>query len=217
MKRKMFIFDLDGTTGDTLESIGHTANLVFEEFGIEPQPIPMYRYFAGDGADEMIRRALERSGVSEPETVRLVTRRYRELFEEGCIYHVASFPGLPETLKKLKEMGVILAVCSNKDHAKAGKVIEAIYGADLFDLVLGLSEEMPAKPDPAMPLFAASTCSVLPGDCVYVGDTNTDMKCGKAAGMFTVGVLWGFRTEEELLSAGADLIAADPGELLGLI
>ncbi|MBO4391355.1 MAG: HAD family hydrolase [Lachnospiraceae bacterium] len=210
----MFLFDLDGTTGDTLESIGHTAKLAFEEFGIEPQPIPLFRYFAGDGADVMIRRALERSGVTDPETADRVTARYRELFQEGCVYNVTSFPGLPKTLEKLKEQGHILVVCSNKDHTKACKVINAIYGEGFFDLVLGLSEEMPAKPDPTMPLFAVSKFSVLPEDCIYVGDTNTDMKCGKAAGMFTVGVTWGFREKEELLAAGADRIITGPEELL---
>lgn len=217
MKRKMFIFDLDGTAGDTLASIHHTAEMAFSDYGIEVPALERFCYFAGDGADVMLRRALAESGVSDPDTTQKVIRRYRKYFPEGCTYRVKSFPGLPEALRELKSRGLLLTVCSNKDDRMARKVIRTIYGEGFFDEVIGMSEKYPGKPDPAMPLALCSGLRVRPEECVYVGDTNTDMKCGKAAGMFTVGVLWGFRTKEELLDAGADLLIDDPAQLPRLI
>ena len=217
MKTKMFLLDLDGTAGNTLLSIASTANRTLEEFGLPVQPVPNYRFYAGDGADVMIKRAAEASSETDPELIRKITARYRENFIDGCVYQVSSFPGLESTLTRLKKAGVRLAICSNKDQKMAEKVIFAIYGEGLFDVVYGISAELPAKPDPSMPLLASSMFSASPEECVYVGDTNTDMKCGKAAGMYTVGVTWGFRSREELIASGADLVIDRPEELLGLL
>lgn len=217
MNRKLFLFDLDGTVGDTLESIAHTAELAFRDFRIEPQKTERFRYFAGDGADVMIQRALAASNVYDPELIQKVTLRYREYFADGCTYHVGSFPGLKQTLEELKNRGNLIAVCSNKDQINATKVVEAIYGEGYFDRILGKSSLLPGKPDPAMPLFIAKELQVSVSDCIYVGDTDTDMKCGKAAGMYTVGVLWGFREKEELISSGADQLIDEPRLLLKLL
>ena len=82
-----------------------------------------------------------------------------------------------------------------------------------IDLVQGQSELFPRKPAPDGALYLAERLGAAPGECLYVGDTGTDMKTGKAAGMYTIGVLWGFRGEEELLRDGADCIVSEAGEL----
>ena len=86
-----------------------------------------------------------------------------------------------------------------------------------FAAVRGKTDDMPIKPDPAGALKIARDLSLSPEDCWYVGDTNTDMQCGSNAAMETVGVLWGFRKEDELLSAGARHIAATPEDLLRIL
>ena len=94
-------------------------------------------------------------------------------------------------------------------------MIASLFG-DSFDLVIGQSDRIRRKPAPDAPLKAAETFGVLPGECMYAGDTRTDMLTGKAAGMYTVGVLWGFRDREELESSGADTVVNSPEELLEL-
>ena len=74
----------------------------------------------------------------------------------------------------------------------------------------------PLKPDPAGALLIARKLGVDPADCLYVGDTSTDMNCGSAAGMETVGVLWGYRPREELTANGARRLISDPMELIDL-
>ena len=133
------------------------------------------------------------------------------------MYHVRPFDGMPETLQKLKEQGIFLAVCSNKPHEEAIYVTEAIYGKGIFDRIQGQTREIPRKPAPDGALRIAEKLKVLPGECMYFGDTNTDMQTGRAAGMFTVGVTWGFRTRQELIENHAMALIDAPEEILQLI
>ena len=124
-----------------------------------------------------------------------------------------AYPGIPEVLARLKEQGAKLAVLSNKPHENTVNVIEKVFGPDLFDLVQGQSELFPRKPAPDGALYLAESLQAAPEECLYIGDTGTDMKTGKAAGMYTVGVLWGFRDRQELVRDGADCVIADAAEL----
>ena len=122
---------------------------------------------------------------------------------------------MPETIKALKTLGLKLAVCSNKPHIAAQKVVKAIYG-DVFDEVMGQQEGIRRKPAPDGPLKIAEDFGVKPEECMYIGDTKTDMQTGKAAGMYTVGALWGFRDREELEKNGADIVAEGPCDLIAV-
>ena len=122
---------------------------------------------------------------------------------------------MPETVEELKAKGMKLAVCSNKPHIAARKVVKAMYG-DIFDEVMGQQEGIRRKPAPDGPLKIAENFGVKPEECMYIGDTKTDMKTGKAAGMYTVGALWGFRDRAELEGNGADVVAGGPKDLLSV-
>ena len=208
------IFDLDGTAADTLESIACTMNRCLVHFGLEERPVAEYQYYAGDGAKKMAERALEAAGDGEAALLEPVYAYYLEQFREGCLYHVRSFEGLEEVLWKMKRSGMKLAVCTNKPDENAKAVVRRIYGEKLFDEVLGEGRGFLRKPSPEGPLWLAERLGALPGECLYAGDTDTDMRTGRAAGMYTVGVLWGFRTEQELLSEGAQGLAKRPEDLL---
>ena len=94
---------------------------------------------------------------------------------------------------------------------------EAIYGKGIFDRIQGQTREIPRKPAPDGALRIAEKLKVLPEECMYFGDTNTDMQTGRAAGMFTVGVTWGFRTRQELIENHAMALIDTPEEILQLI
>ena len=161
----------------------------------------------------LMQRALKDAGDKELIHYEEGRRLYREMFAADPMYKVVPYEGMPETLKELKKRGIRLAVCSNKPHPAAVKVIAQLYGDD-FDMVLGQSDAIRRKPAPDGPLMIAGKFGVRPEECMYVGDTSTDMKTGKAAGMFTVGALWGFRDREELNANGADLVAEHPTDLV---
>jgi phosphoglycolate phosphatase len=212
---KACIFDLDGTLADTLESMAYVANSILEGFHLKTLPVENFKYYCGEGANMLMRRCLADAG--DPELTRFEegARIYRAMFAEDPMYHVQHYPGMPETLKQLKDEGLRLAVCSNKPHPAAVKVIETMF-PEVFELVVGQSDEIRRKPAPDGPLYIAKKFGVKPEECMYIGDTRTDMLTGKAAGMYTVGALWGFRTLEELQEGGADVIAEKPQDLTEL-
>lgn len=210
---KVCIFDLDGTTADTVESIAFVSNQVLEHFGLNPQPADAFRYFAGDGGDVLMERCFRASG-GDTAHLKEAQQMYREVFARNPLHLVKPIRGMQEILTELKRRGMKLAVLSNKPHEAAVPAVHGLFGETLFDLVQGQTSGVPRKPDPAGALAIAEQLGASPEECVYVGDTNTDMQTGKAAGMFTVGVLWGFRDREELESNHADCIVKQPEQLL---
>ena len=213
---KACIFDLDGTLADTLESMSVSANQVIKPLGYAPLPTENFRYYAGDGAKTLIERVLRDAGDKKLEHFEEVYRAYSEIFDKDCTYKVIVFDGMRETLEKLKTMGIKLAVLSNKPHAQTKKVISSLFGDDLFDWVQGQQEGIEKKPDPSGALKIARAFGVNPEECMYIGDTNVDMMTGNRAGMFTVGVLWGFRTRQELMDNHAHALAEKPENLISL-
>ena len=215
--KKACIFDLDGTLTQTLASIARPTNMTLRHFGLPEMPVENFRYYAGDGIDTTLRRALRDAGDPEgryfPEGIVMC----RKWYQEDPLFDVKPYPHIVEALSRLREMGILLAVCSNKPHENAVPVVETIFGPGVFSAVQGQTDLVPMKPDPTGVLRIMETLKVRAEDCLYAGDTDTDMKTGKNAGLFTVGVAWGFRDREELEAGGADRIIDDPLELLELI
>ena len=210
---KAAIFDLDGTLLYTLTSIASAGNAVLKHFGHPEEPESAYRYYCGDGADTLVRRILDKAGDTDPAH-----------FEEGCVLNrevlkanadlgVRPYEGLKEALSELRARGFLLGVCSNKPDNAVQEVIPEIFGPETFDAVCGQREGLRLKPSPDMPLCVARMLGVEPSECLYFGDTGTDMRTGRAAGMRTIGVLWGYRTEEELINNGAERLIRTPCEI----
>ena len=161
----------------------------------------------------MLRRSLRDAGDTALRYFDGVHREYKRLFEKDCMYHVNPYPGIPEALEALKKMGVLIAVLSNKPHFRTVDVVEGLFGKGYFDLIQGMTDEATRKPDPRGALLLAEKAGAKPARCMYVGDTDTDMQTGNRAGMFTIGVTWGFRTREELEKNQAGCIIDHPMRL----
>lgn len=212
---KACIFDLDGTLANTLESMAYITNIIMRKFNLKELPVDGFRYYSGEGAHMLIERCLKDAGDEKLEYQEQAEKMYREMFAADPMYKVVHYEGMPETIKELKRRGAKLAVCSNKPHPAALKVIKQLFHDD-FDIVLGQSDEIPRKPSPVGALKIAEKFGLSPQECMYVGDTRTDMETGKAAGMYTVGALWGFRDRQELEKNGADCIAEKPADLINI-
>ena len=210
---KAGIFDLDGTLADTVDSMAYSANLALRELGLLEQPAERFKTFAGDGAEELIRRCLRAGGDETCSKFEEMQRLYRRYFGENCMYHVQLYDGILHLLETMKQKGMKLAVLSNKPNAQAVDVVEKLFGKGHFYYVQGQTEEIPRKPSPVGALHIAEYFGVERSECLYIGDTDTDMQTGTAAGMFTIGVLWGFRSREELEENRADWIAGHPSEI----
>lgn len=215
--KKAVIFDLDGTLTDTIAGIKYCGDQAFGAFGMGPFSEEQYKLFVGDGAANLVRRALAAAGDTAQIRFAEVYERYLEIFRENCMYQVKPYEGVPELIEALKERGVKIAVLSNKPHPETVSVIETFFGAGRFDQIRGQKEGVPIKPDPAGVFAILKALGLKAGETLYLGDTGTDMRTGKSAGAFTVGALWGFRDRAELAQGGADEIIAHPLELLALL
>lgn len=215
--KRAVIFDLDGTLSDSIHSIKYCTDRVLAPLGFGPFSEEEYMYFVGDGAANLIRRALAASGDTEGVHFEKAFAQYKELFAVDCMYEVKPYEGIVELLNALKEQGIKLAVLSNKPQAETIRVIEYLFGKDVFDVLHGQIEGVPIKPDPAGAFRVMEQLAVKPEEVLYLGDTATDMKTGKGAGLFTIGALWGFRKREELEENHADAIIGHPLELLNYL
>ena len=211
------IFDLDGTLLDTLESIAKAGNTMLKFFGYDPVAVKQYGVFAGNGADKLVERALTYSkdpGLSHlPEAIRV----YRECFAEFCSYRVKPYDGILEMLSELQKKNIRLAVVTNKPHVNAVRLMKEYFGDTPFTHVIGQQDGLPQKPDPAGIFTILDDWKIAPSECVYLGDSDVDMQTGNRAGCLTVGVLWGFRSKEELLENGAHHVIEKPMDLLALL
>lgn len=214
---KLCIFDLDGTVLDTVHTIAYYGNYALSKHGIEPIAVKEYNYFAGNGAVNLIKRALRFRDALTDETFEKVFADYNAAYNADTSYLTAPFEGIKETLDAIKAMGIKMAVLSNKPHFATCGVITSLFGEGYFDCVYGQRDDVPIKPDPTAVHAIMNELSVKADECLYIGDTGTDMKTGKNADLYTVGVLWGFRGKEELLENGADITIEKPSELLDCI
>lgn len=209
---KACIFDLDGTLANTLDSMAYAANLVLRKFSLKELPVENFKYYCGEGADMLVRRCLKDAGDEELIHFEEARDLYRRIFAENPLYGAVAYPGILELLQHLKNQGICLGVCSNKPHEAAVEVIEQMF-AGVFDAVVGQQEGIARKPAPDAPLYIAKQLGVQPAECLYIGDTGTDMQTGTAAHMYTVGVLWGFRTKEELVENNCKALAEKPEDI----
>lgn len=215
--KKAVIFDLDGTLSDSIASLKYCGDRALAPFGYGPYSESDYKYFVGDGAANLIKRALIKSGDRELVHFDEAFALYKQYFAADCMYRVKPYEGIPELLAALKDRGVRIAVLSNKPHEQSVEVVESLFGRGYFDLVQGQKEGVPIKPDPGGVFVILKEFGLAAGDILYLGDTATDMRTGKAAGAFTVGALWGFRDRKELEESHADAIIERPAELLNFL
>ncbi len=216
MSYKAVIFDLDGTLLNTLEDIGTAANRALDKKGFPSHPIDLYREFVGEGAKLMIARALPAEYRDEA-TIRSCLEEY--LLEYRLFWNTMTklYDGIAELLDILVSRGIKLSVLSNKAEGFTRQCVGEFLSRWTFDIVAGEKEGTARKPDPQEALIIAARLGADPGDILFVGDSGVDMQTAKAAGMFAVGALWGFRSREELEQNGADVLVNHPMEILRLI
>jgi phosphoglycolate phosphatase len=216
---KAVIFDLDGTLLDTIDDITEASNRAFGAHGLSPLSIKHMKTLVGDGAEELVRKAFAAGGfpsLSDAD-VAAILRDYRREYEDCWRVHSRPYAGIAELLGELSKRGARTAVLSNKAQMFTSLMAATLLPACHFDIVRGSRPGVPLKPDPAPALAIAAELGITPEACAFVGDTSVDMNTARAAGMFAVGALWGFRTAEELRSSGAAALIASPPELLDLL
>jgi phosphoglycolate phosphatase len=215
MRPRAVLFDLDGTLVDSLDDIGRSMNFVLESKGFPPHPLSDYRAFVGDGITMLARRALPPSASAETleDCVAAMRRRYGEHAQE----RTRPYDGIPELLDGIAARGLRAAVLSNKPHDLTVAMVRRLLARWCFDPVFGERDGIPRKPDPSAAQQVACLLGLDPSAILYVGDTPTDFETARAAGMPFAAATWGFRSEDELVRAGAATVVRRPEDVLRLL
>ena len=204
------VFDLDGTLVDSLHDIAESLNLCLELLGLPVHRVADYRYMVGEGIPRLCQRAV---GQSHPHLVARLAELARPVYRTRVLRHTRPYPGVPQLIGRLRHSGVKLAVLSNKPHDLTLRVVQAFWPDGEFDLAYGYVEEDLRKPSPAYLHRICRELHVPPAETWLIGDTPTDIETARAAGVYAVGVTWGFRTRTDLEAAGAQRIVDHPDEL----
>jgi phosphoglycolate phosphatase len=212
---KAVIFDLDGTLLDTLEDIAFSMNAALVTLGAPVHPSADYRRYVGQGLDTLARLVLPR-GRQDETIVRQCVAAMRAVYAGRWSHETRPYPGIDAVLTSLRQAGVRCAVCSNKAHDFTVRMVTHFFGDNAFTVIVGGGQFAP-KPDPAGVLHIAARMGIAPGEILYVGDSDVDMKTAVNAGMFPAGVTWGFRSKEELLANGAAVLIDKPEQIMEYI
>ena len=209
---KYAIFDLDGTLCDTLEAIRYYVNITIEEYGARPISREECRTFVGSGAKKLIERVMSSRGMST-ELFDEIFEKYKSAYDANPYHLTKPYEGITEMLEALSSAGIGLAVLSNKQDGATQGAVKHFFG-ERFSAVFGGRDGFPLKPDKVAFDMVLDELSASADEVAYVGDSDVDVLTIKAADpALGIAVSWGFRTREELISSGAELILDTPMEV----
>ena len=210
---KAYIFDLDGTLLDTLDDLADAVNFSMRENGFPERTRDEVRSFVGDGMRLLVKRSAPKD--SGEDILEKAFIDFRDYYSVHYMDKTKPYPEIESVLKELKAQGKSLCVISNKaDYAV--KLLMDRFFPGIFETVLGEREGIRRKPAPDSLLAVMDELGLAKAQCVYIGDSDTDIETAKNAGIGSVSVSWGFRTEAFLKKSGAEEIVDTPVGLLGI-
>ena len=207
---RLIIFDLDGTLVNTLEDITASVNFTLGRLGRPPVPMEAVRQYVGDGLTAL----LSRSMGGHDELLHEAAGIYTVHHSRNLVVRSRLYPGVLETLDHFRS--IPLAVISNKTEEFVRPLLEGLDIAGCFRMVLGADAGLPLKPAPDSILHIMRSLQAPRERTVMVGDGTTDVRAGRAAGVTTCAVTWGFRSEAELRTAAPDHVIHAMPELADL-
>lgn len=212
---KTVIFDLDGTILDTLPDLKDSINAMLDFFGYKTLTAEEVKKTIGSGARRLVADSLPEP-VSE-ERLDECLKKYTEIYYSSGSPKTKVFSGMDKVLQTLKARGYKLAVLSNKPQLSTDQVCEKYLKDFGFDMIVGQSESVRCKPDPAGAQYIMRSLGAGKEETFLVGDGETDVLTAINAGVKGVGALWGNRTKEDLIAAGCKTFAEYPEQLLDVI
>ncbi len=216
MSYRAVLFDLDGTLLNTLRDLADSVNNVLARSDFPTHKVGEYKYFVGSGMRNTVAQALPENH-RDGKIVDMLYAQMEEEYSKNWSKHTRPYSGIPELLDTLTSSSIKMAILSNKPQPASEQMVSRILSRWHFEIIVGAQASLPLKPDPTAALQIAKIMNLDSSEFVYLGDSAIDMKTAVAADMYPVGALWGFRTADELLAAGAKELIKHPAELLRII
>lgn len=215
MKFKGVIFDLDGTLVNSLEDIADAMNSVLQALNYPTHSYEAYQYFIGSGLRNLVSKSLPATQNDEKQ-IDSCFHLMIEVYRDACTRKTKPYDGIFELLDHLISRNMKLSVFSNKADALTKEITAALF-PNYFDPIVGLTTESLKKPNPFEALEISKSLGLKTEEIIFVGDSGIDMQTATNANMFAVGVLWGYRPKEELISNGAKYLLSNPLDLIPIL
>ena len=214
MDSELIIFDLDGTLIDSSDDIAWAANRTLVYMGYNEMDLDAIKEGIGWGVKTLLQKLMPQEG---PERIDDARVKFLEYYWDHLTVNTILYPGVRETIDYFKDHDKKMAIVTNKPIKFTEKILNELALKDFFLMVLGGDSLMNRKPDPEPVEKVISTLGVTKGKTVFVGDSKVDGETGKRAGIFTIGVEYGFRGRKELEEAGFDVIISEFPELTRIL
>ncbi len=211
---KAIIFDLDGTLLNTLEDLADSVNEMLEIFNLPQRNLDEIRQFVGNGMIKLVERSVPED--FDKSNFQNAYELFKSAYARNMRNKTRPYDGIVSCLEKLKQMGIMTFVTSNKNDDAVKGLCDEVFPSLLTEAV-GVNENLPPKPDTKMIDYILNKYNLKKDDCVFVGDSDTDIITAKNAEMKSIGVLWGFRDKDVLLSNGADFIVENTEEIISIV
>ena len=210
------IFDLDGTLLDTVEDLTDTMNITLIKLDLPVISVEECKQLVGKGLYEFAYFSLPEQS-RQPENVNKLIEEYIFEYKRRGRRKTRPYQGINELIEGLHARKIPSAILSNKDETAVKSDVADFLSETWFTGVYGAHPKRQLKPDPAAALKIAEYLNIPPAQVAFIGDTKTDMQTAKASGMFAIGVLWGFRSADELIANGADILVETPHQILQVL
>lgn len=212
---KLVIFDLDGTLIDSRLDLVHSVNAALRHIGRPELPDDIIASYVGDGAPILIQRALGGETVDEA-LIRKGLEYFLSYYREHKLDHTTVYPGIEQALATIQNSGNgtprKMAVLSNKPVVPSRAIVEALGLGTFFSQIYGGNSFATKKPDPEGARKLLEESGVEPEEAVIVGDSHVDVRTGRNAGLWTIGVAYGFATHT-LDEEPPDVLVDQPSEV----
>jgi phosphoglycolate phosphatase len=213
----LIVFDLDGTLIDSRKDLSDSANEMLAGYGASPLDEPTIGRMIGNGAAELVRRALAASGASAPLDAAL--QRFRDIYDRRLIDATRPYDGIVELLETLRQRRLSLGLLTNKPLSPSLRILDAFGLTDYFPLRVGGDGPWPRKPAAEGIRFLMTAAESTPDDTLLVGDSIIDVRTARNARVPICIARYGFGFFDlppaEL--TGDELIVDRPAELLPVL
>jgi phosphoglycolate phosphatase len=216
---KAALIDLDGTMVDTVDDFTASLNGMLAELGVRPVTRDETAGYVGKGSEHLVRSVLSARFSAEETNARFAQAldRYQAHYAQVNGRHARLYPDVEPGLAALASAGMKLACVTNKPHRFAVALLEQYGLARYFSVILGGDSVARKKPDPLPMLAACDAMGVAPGEAVAIGDSENDALAGRAAGMATLTVPYGYNHGKAIQTINSDGIVATLLEAAGFI
>ncbi len=200
---ELLIFDLDGTLADTTLDLANSVNATRAHFGLEALPIELVSSYVGNGATVLIRKALGPGHTDEE--IQRALEYFLSCYHDRMLEHTRLYPGVRESLDRLKTEGVPMAVLTNKPVRFSQEILNGLGVGGFFFRVYGGNSFEQKKPDPRGIEVLLAEAGVTKEQALMVGDSAVDVFTARNAGIAVCGVTYGLQPET---------LAAEPPDIL---